>query len=271
MRNLLAFFWKYHFFVLFVVLETISLLLLFNSYSYHKTLKHSVVTDFSGSIFSTYSNITNYFSLKGENEILAQENASLRNQLKSSFYYNDSTANYNDSLYQYISTKVVSNSISKPNNFIIINKGNNQGLETEMGVISSNGVAGIIVGTSNNYSVIMSMLHQNTRLSGRVKKNGQLVNLVWRGPDYKTCRVLDIPSHVVLYQGDTIETSGNSLIFPEGILIGTVVEQEVDASEELSQATLAFSTDFNALKYLYVIKNKKRAEQLELIEEFEDE
>lgn len=271
MRNLFAFLWKYHFFVLFVILETFSLLLLFNSYSYHKSLKYSAVTDFSGSLFSTYSNITNYFSLKSENEVLANENANLRNQLRASFYHIDSTNDYSDTLYHYTAASIVSNSISKPNNFMVINKGSNQGLEKEMGVISSNGVAGIVVGTSNNYAVVMSMLHQNTRISGRIKKSGQLVNLIWQGADYTSCRVLDIPSHVVLYQGDTVITSGNSLIFPEGILIGTIIKQEVNASEELSQATLKFSTDFSALRHIYVIKNTKGHEQLELLEEVEDE
>jgi len=271
MRNLFAFFWKYHFFVLFVVLEIISLSFLFNSYSYHRSLKYNVVSDASGSLFSVSTSITNYFSLKDENEILIEENTSLRNQLKSSFYDPDSTADYKDSLYQYISAKVVSNSINKPNNFMLINKGHNQGLEKEMGVISSFGVAGIIVGTSGNYSAIMSLLHHNTRISGRIKNGGQLVNIEWPGIDYRLGKVVDIPSHVILRQGDSVITSGNSLIFPGGILIGTIVNQEINANAELSEATLKFATSFNTLKHVYVIKNKNRAEQMELLEESSDE
>ncbi len=271
MRNLFAFLWKYHFFVLFLILETISLFFLFNSYSYHRSLKYSVVSDFSGSLFSTYNSITNYFSLSGENELLVEENARLRNTLNSSFFISDSANNFKDSLYHFISAKIVSTSVNKPNNFMLINKGKKHGLGKEMGVISSNGIAGIVIGVSENYSIIMSMLHQNTRISGRLKNDGQLVNLIWPGDDYRYCKVIDIPSHILLQKGDTVITSGNSLIFPEGILIGTIEEQEQNASEELSRAKLKFSTDFNSLRYVYVIKNIKIDEQIELIDSISDE
>lgn len=271
MRNLFAFLWKYHFFVLFVVLEIISLSFLFNSYSYHRSLKYSVVSDFSGSIFSVYSNITDYFSLKKENEILVEENANLRNKLKSSFYHKDTVTGFEDTLYQYIPAKIVSNSVNKPNNFMLINKGKNDSLKKEMGVISSTGVAGIIVGVSNHYSVIMSLLHRNTRLSARIKKNGQLVNLVWPGLDYTKGKVIDIPSHVILQRGDSVITSGNSLIFPEGILIGTILEEDVNTGADLREATLNFSTDFNSLRHVYVIQNRNKSEQLNLLEEVDNE
>jgi len=257
--------------VLFVILETVSLSLLFNSYSYHRSLKYSVVSDVSGSIFSFYNSITDYFYLKQENEILLNENAQLRDDLESSFYKPDSARVLHDTLYQYIPARIISNSISKPNNFMLINKGSRAGLEKEMGVISSKGVAGIVVGTSENYSVVMSMLHQNTRISARIKKSGQLVNLVWAGTDYKTGKIIDIPTHVILKPGDSVITSGNSLIFPEGILIGTILDQEVNTNEDLGRATLEFSTSFNTLKHVYVIKNKKKHEQLDLIEEVDDE
>lgn len=257
--------------MLFVVLEVVSLSLLFNSYSYHRSLKFSTVSDFSGSVFSTYNSITDYFSLRSENVVLAEENAALQNQLKSSFYLNDSTNDFSDTLYQYIAAKIISNSITKPNNYLLIDKGEKHGIDKEMGVVSPFGVTGIVVGSSDNYSIVMSMLHQNTRISGRAKKGGQLVNLVWPGFDFRACKVIDIPSHVVLREGDSIVTSGNSLIFPEGILIGTIIKQEINANEELSEATLMFSTDFSALKHVYVIKNKKREEQIMLLEEFDDD
>jgi len=271
MRNLFAFLWKYHFFVLFVILEIISVSLLFNSYSYHRSLKHSVVSDFTGNVFSLYSNITEYFSLKQENDILVKENAYLRNELKDSFYRPDTITGFKDTLYKYIPAKVVSNSVNKPNNFMLINKGRKDGLEKEMGVVSPNGVAGIIVGVSNHYSVVMSLLHQNTRLSARIKKNGQLVNLVWQGVDYTSGKIVDIPSHVILQRGDTVITSGNSLIFPEGILVGTILKENIKTNEDLGEATLKFSTVFNTLQHVYVIKNMKKTEQLNLLEGIDNE
>lgn len=271
MRNLFALLWKYHFFVLFLVLESIALFFLFNSYSYHRSLKYSVVSDLSGSLFSVSNNITDYFSLQEQNEILTAENARLRNRLNVVNSMPDTINGFYDSVYRFIPAGVVSSSVNKPNNFILINQGKRQGLHKEMGVISPDGIAGIVLGTSRNYAVVMSILHQNTRISGKIKNSGQLVNLIWQGTDYQYGQVIDIPAHIVLQKGDSVVTSGNSLIFPEGIPIGTVVEQDQKPGEELKQALLKFSTDFNNLRYVYVINNLKKEEQQQLLDSIADE
>lgn len=271
MRNLFALLFRYQFFLLFVILEVVSLSLLFNSYSYHKSLVFNATSDFSGNIYSLSSDVTDYFSLKGENELLLKENTQIRNQLNSSFLITDTNHVYRDSLYKFISAKVVSNSVSKRKNFILINKGSRHGIKKEMGVISSSGLAGIVIGVSEHYAYIMSMLHQNSRISARIKKNGQLVNVIWNDRDYRTGDIIDIPSHIQLNKGDTIVTSGNSLIFPEGINIGIVTGQEKSENKSLGTASLLFSTDFNSLKHVYVIENLMREEEQALINSTGDE
>lgn len=271
MRNFFLFLWKYQFFILFVVLETISIRFLVNSYSYHKSLSFNAVSDISGNIFSSYSNLSDYFALVEENKKLSDENAFLREQLESSFLKSDTSFIYVDSLYGYIPAKIVYNSLVKSSNYFIIDKGEKHGAKKEMGVISPTGMAGIVIGTSENYSLAMSMLHPNSRISGRLKNSGQLVNVIWKGFDIEQGYVIDIPSHIRLTAGDSVITSGNSLIFPEGIMIGVVVEQEKSAGQELGEAVLKFSTDFNSLRHVYLIKNKMKEEQLELQSIIEDE
>ena len=268
MYNLLAFLRKYQFFALFVTLELVSFLLLANSYSYHRALQFNAVNDLSGDLFSNLNDIESYFSLKKENEKLLEENARIRTGLASSFLISDTSFAYSDSLYNYLPGEVVSNSVSHQNNFMLINKGSLHGVEKEMGVISGQGIAGIVIGTSIHYSRVMSVLHQNTRISCRIKKNNQLVNVVWDGQHYSKGTVNDIPSHIRLYQGDTIITSGNSLIFPKGIVIGTIVDQTIAENKTLGEATLTFSTDFNSLQYVYLIKNKMKPEQDSLTKEY---
>jgi|FLOH01.1.fsa_nt_gi rod shape-determining protein MreC len=261
MRNLFNLIWKNQFIVLFIILEVVSLLLLSRSYSYHGSIKYNTTSDISGNLFSTYSSITDYFYLKKENSLLADENAMLRSKLKSSFLETDTQYIYRDSLFQYIPVKVVSNSVSKRNNFIMVDKGSKHGIEEEMGVISPTGIVGVVIGVSSNYSIIMSMLNQNMRISGRIKNSGQLVNVVWDNSNYLYGTVIDIPSHIILLPGDTIITSGNSLIFSEGNIIGTIETHEQNINKNLSKAKLRFSTDFSSLNHVYVINNIKRAEQ----------
>ena len=272
MRNLFSLLWKYHFFVFFLILETISLILLVNNYSYHRSLAFNTASDFTGNIYSTYGNIEHYFSLKHENEQLLEENARFRNELSAlTAALPDSLPADTNSTYYYIPAHVISNSVNKRNNLILIDKGLNDSIKKEMGVVSPTGIAGIVIGVSDHYAVVMSMLHRNSRISGRVKKNGQLVNIVWKGTDFTKGEVIDIPTHFTLSKGDTIITSGNSLIFPPGILIGTIaIDQQAD-NLQLGHATLNFSTDFNGLEYVYVIKNREKKEQEELLNEVENE
>jgi len=267
MRNLFAFLWKFQFFALFIILQVISIILLANSYSYHQSKIFGLTSELSGDLFSSLNNVTGYLNLKKENQRLVTENARLRNQLKSSFLITDTCTAYIDSLYHVIPAKVISATVSRPNNYIMINKGRRHGIKKEMAVISSDGMAGFVVAVSEHYSFIMSTLHSNTRVSATIVKNGQLVNITWPGYDYRSGAVIDIPSHVHLIEGDTLVTSGNSLIFPQGIMIGTIIEQKESLNKGLGEASIRFSTDFNSLQYVYVIKNQMKNEQENLIKE----
>jgi rod shape-determining protein MreC len=271
MRSLFAFLWKYQFLALFVVLEAVSLLMVMNSYSYQRSLAFNSTNDLTGGILEVYSDISDYFGLRRANNTLLEENTLLHHQQVSSFLMTDTNYIYRDSLHRFIPARVVSNSVNRRNNFILIDKGSRHGIQKEMGVISPGGLAGIVTGVSEHYAYVMSMLHLNTSISARIKKNDQLVNVLWEGVDYKTGKVVDIPSHVILQEGDTVITSGNSLIFPENILIGTILEQKISESKELGSATIAFATDFNSLRFVYVIENLMKEEQQELIMSQENE
>ncbi len=271
MRSLFALLWKYQFFVLFVILEVISLLLVVNSYSYHRSLAVNSTNDFTGAVLEVYSDVADYFSLRKVNKELIEENSILRHQQVSSFLFTDTNVVYRDSLYRYIPARVVSNSVNKQSNFILINKGSRHGIQKEMGVVSAKGLTGIVTGVSEHYAYVMSMLHQNSRISARIKKNGQLVNVIWDGKNNLLGEVTDIPSHVILSRGDTIITSGNSLIFPEEILIGTIMEQKISQNKDLGTASIQFATDFNSLRFVYVIANMMKEEQDKLINNQTDE
>jgi rod shape-determining protein MreC len=270
MRNLFLFFYRNQFFTLFVILEIVSLLLLSNSRSYQRSLRYNTVSDFTGSVFSGYSSITHYFGLITENEKLVAENAHLRTLLSGLANSSDSIPEIVDSLYRYIPARVVSNSVTKQSNLIMVDKGLMDGVKKEMGAISSNGLVGIVIGISDHYSVIMSMLHHNMRISARIKANNQLVNVVWNQSDYQIGTITDIPSHLQLAKGDSIITSGNSLIFPEDILIGTVENHTREQGEHLGSAVIRFSTDFNSLKHVYLIENFMVYEQNTLLMQIQE-
>ena len=260
MRNLFIFLWNNRFLLVFLILEFFSLALLSTSYSYHRSLSFNLSSDISGGFLSKAANISDYFFLKEVNKNLLKENALLRNQLSSSFLTTDTNIVFSDTLFQFIPARVISNTTTMQSNRIIVDKGKLHGIEKEMGVISNNGLVGIVIGVSNHYSTIMSALHQNANFSAKIKESGQLVNVSWPGKDYNFGEVTDIPSHIQLLKGDTIISSGNSIIFPEGVIIGIIENHEQRVDKDLSIASIKFNVDFNSLHSVYLIKNMMKTE-----------
>ena len=269
MRNLFLFFREHYFYFLFLLLETLSLILLFNYNEFQGSALYSVSNSVSGTVNSMYSGISEYFTLRKTNRVLIEEMAKLHSRIPEAFYVTDLNVFYKkDSIvkleYKYISAKVVSNSTNKRNNFLMINKGSVQGLESHMGVIIGNKIVGQVVSVSPHFSWIMSMLNKDSRISGKFKKNNQLVNVEWNGGNYRKGQVKEIPKHVVMVKGDTIITSGNSDIFPEGLMIGTISGFSNTPDENFNNGEIIFSTDFNSLGYIEVVVDMMRREKDEL-------
>ncbi len=271
MRYLIAFLLKHSFFFLFVFLECIAFILMINSQNYQGAVIINSTNQLTGSVNSIYSNITDYFSLRKSNKELLDENTLLLNKQQNSAKASDTGFHYRDSVYKYIGAKVISSSTHKRNNYIMLDRGRKHGIELDMGVVSANGLIGSVIGVSENFCSVMSVLHKDSKTSARIKKNNQLVNVVWKEIDYQHGKIEDIPTHLQLFSGDTIITSGNSLIFPEGILIGTVTEYYTEIGKSLNSASIRFASDFNALYHVYIIKNLNREELFNLKMEVEDE
>ena len=269
MRYLFDFLRKQYFYFLFLFLEIISLVLLFYHNAYQNSAFAHISSNMTGSLLEISSNIYDYFSLREKNRMLSEDNAKLHSNLPGSFYTADSASFYlHDTIYQleyrYISAKVISNTTNKRSNFLMLSKGRKQGIENHMGVIIGNRIVGQVVSVSEHFSWVMSVLNKDSRISGKFKKNDQLVNIEWNGGSYLTGDVKEIPKHVVIEKGDTIITSGNSDIFPEGLLIGTIDEFTITQDENFNKARLLFLTDFNSLSYVEVIIDLMRKEKEEL-------
>lgn len=224
--------------------------------NYQNAVVFNSTNQFTGSILESYNNVSDYFVLKQANELLVEENIQLRKQLHESFREVD-TATFiqKDSLFSYIGAKVIRNTINRQKNYLFINKGSKHGIQMDMGVITSDGVVGTVVEVSDNYSRIMSVLHSQNKINARIKKNRHLGNMEWNGNNYRIGTLTDIPNHVQLFPGDTIITSGNSLLFPEGISIGTVQNYKTSNQDKFSNASVKYTVDFNKVSYVYIIVN----------------
>ncbi|MBI2967469.1 MAG: rod shape-determining protein MreC [Bacteroidetes bacterium] len=269
MRNLFLFIWRHHFIFLFLLMEAVCTVLIIRNNNYHFSAYLNSSGALTGSIYAGFNAIAEYFSLKEVNEQLSTENARLRAKTKYSFsVYNRGLFRIGKNVYRqqylYLEGKVVNNSINRRNNYFTLSIGSEQGVKPGMGVISPDGIAGVIKDVSAGYSTVMSVLHKNTRVSVKIRKNNYFGTMVWDGTDYRKATLLDVPKHVELTRGDTVITSGFSTLYPEGIVAGTIGSFTKDQEDNFYVITLNLSTDFGKMDFAYVVVNLYGVEQQEL-------
>jgi len=268
MRNLLNFLIRFNNLIIFLILEGITLYLLASGNTYQNTRVVNGVRGITYGHDTRISRMRDYLNLRDINEKLAAENIALKSKLsilgnRESNVFTSITDTLFNQQYTHTEAEVVGNSVNKQKNFFILNKGRRQGITTEMAVTESGGVAGVIVGVSDNYSVAMSILNLDFRLSARIKANGYFGSLTWDGRDYRHALLNEIPQHINLNEGDTVETTGFSTIFPEGLVVGTISEFEKRGGD-FYRIVVDLNTDFKKLHYVDVIGNLKKNERLEL-------
>jgi rod shape-determining protein MreC len=269
MRNLIDFIARFHAFFLFIVLQAISFSLIIQSHNYHNAGFFNSANYVSGNFFRLVKDVKEYVRLKQTNEQLAAENAFLRQFL----YVSDSVpslfpasacADESPFRFSYIPAKVLNNSTVKSNNYITLNKGSRHGVKKETGVIARQGIVGIVTDVSENFCIVMSVLHKKSNISVRLKKSRFIGNLNWEGGSTSHARISGVPVNALVENGDTVVTSGFSSIFPENIPVGKIVKVESTATSNFFEIQVELFTNFHTLEYVYIIRNDLQDEQKKL-------
>ncbi len=274
MRNLFAFIRRYSVLMLFLLLEIISFYLLFRYNRFHQAVYMDVANEITGSLQAQYNKVNSFFSLRQENVDLRRRLNELQNQLPQNFQQPDTSARLVtdtvriDSVltarrYLYHEAQVVNNSVSQPNNYITLHRGSKQGIEPGMVVVGPNGVAGVVLDVTDNYSTVMSMLNKQSRISARLKNTGEAGRIEWDGANSRLVQFRDIPKSVKVKVGDTVLTSQYS-DFPPGIMVGVISKIIAEQSTNNYLLQVRPSTDFSRIQNVFVVKNLQREEQLEL-------
>jgi rod shape-determining protein MreC len=225
-----------------------------------------------GSFFTKFNSWKEYMHLAESNKDLLDENALLRHQLQelrsrdTLFEALNTDSLDNPSRYEFIVASVVNNSVHQKNNYITINKGSLDGIQKDMGVISSTGVVGTVLNVSPNFSTIKSLLHKTEKISVSIDSTSSAFgSLVWGdNSESRFAMVRDIPNHVKLYVGQPIYTSGFSSKFPKGIKVGYIVQTDIVSGGSFKDVRILLTTKFEKLTHVYIVKDKLAKEKVEL-------
>lgn len=264
MQQIINFLIKNSYKLLFLLLLGVSLTLTVKSHSYHRSQYINSSNAVSGYTYSQINSVKEYFGLRQKNEDLAKENARLKEIL---FNKKDTVLEGKitvpDILSNYIvrQAKVVKNSYNKQENFLTLNRGNFEGIKTDMAVVSDKGVVGIIEKTSKNFATVISILHTKNPLNGKIKNSEHFGSITWDGKNVGYVQLIDVPKLATLKKGDTIVTGAQSAIFPENIPIGKIDKIFEEKNTNKYVINIRLFNDMTALGYVYVIENKKKTEK----------
>jgi rod shape-determining protein MreC len=263
MQQIINFVFKNSTRLLFLLLLITSLTLTIQSHSYHRSTVVNSTNVLTGTVFEKVSEVNTYFSLREQNNKLAQENANLRKIL---FNQKDSaTVLKKDSLKGYdkidvIQSRIINNSYSVSENYLTINSGLLQGIKEDMGVVNSQGIVGIVEKVSPKYATILSVLNVKSKINAKVKKSNHFGSLIWNAKNAGYVQLIEIPRLASVKKGDTIVTGGNSRIFPENIPVGIIDKIYTDTETNYYTLNVRLFNDMTNLNHVYIISNKESAE-----------
>ncbi|MDB5192740.1 MAG: rod shape-determining protein MreC [Segetibacter sp.] len=275
MKNIFVFIRRYFNFLFFLVLQILSIVLLVTYNKTHQATYAVVANEVTGYLNFQYNKVQQYFHLKETNRQLAEENARLRNLLGNNFENPDSSqVTVLDSLvrdtvgrqrkFLWLPAKVVGNTVSSQMNYLTLHRGANQGVKKDMAVIGPQGVVGIIIDVSENYSRVMSLLHRNSKVSSMLKKGNVSGSVEWDGQDPRYLTLRNIPKSAPVVKGDTVLTSTYSANFPSHIMVGTVQDIAAEPASNFFTIRVKTATNFLSIQYVNLVANMQWEEQRRL-------
>ena len=278
MRNLIDFILSHYHWFIFIALEAVSIVLLFNYNSYQGSVWVSSANSMAGLVYEGEAKIQSFFSLTRLNEQLSRRNVYLEQQVKelSAALERDGmdsttlSALSNPTPYKLIPAQVVSNTVHKKDNLMTINKGEADGVRKDMGVVSGHGVVGIVYMAGRHYSVVIPALSSQSSISCKIERRGYFGYLHWEGGYSNLAYVDDIPRHARFKLYERVVTSGYSSVFPEGVAVGKILHVYNSSDGVSYRLQVQLYTHFANLRDVYVVDNSAMREQLDVLRAAQD-
>lgn len=267
MQQILYFFIKNSYRLLFLLLLGISFALIIQSHSFHRSEYINSANNVTGGLYENINSINEYLSLKEKNKVLAEENARLKEVL---FNKKDTLVDFKKLdlkealFYTVTKAKVIKNSYNVRENYLTINAGKKDSIEKNMGVVNEKGIVGIIEKTSKNYATIISILNTKLKINAKIKNSNHFGTLNWDGKNVGYIQLIDVPRLANIKKGDSIVTGAESDIFPENIPIGKIDQVFINNETNYYTINIRLFNDMTALGYVYIIGNSHKEEKQQL-------
>ena len=269
-RNLLDFLRKYSYVFLFLILELVSMAMLFRFNSYQGSVWYTAANAAVARVNGWYYGFFSYLNLESVNRNLTEENIRLEREsdaLREALMTvtRDTTVTERLMLehlrdFRLIPATVVSNTRSTGGSLLVIDKGAAEGIRPEMGVVGGGGVVGIVYLTGRHHSLVIPVTNSKSSISCRVRGQRYFGYLQWNGGDMMHAYVDDFPRYAKVKKGEAVETSGYSSVFPPGIFVGRIAGIENSPDGQSYKLDIVLGTHFGNLRDVSVVATPYKAE-----------
>jgi rod shape-determining protein MreC len=260
--------------LLFLLIEAVALNFYANSSHYTEAKILSRANTVAGWMQNTVFNVKHYFTLRSENEMLAQRVAELENTLTRyrereeqietdtmSMWQMDSTLMVGLAERRYTTARVVGNTIHHDRNYLTLNRGHQDGVVAEMAVVTPDGcMVGYVMECSDNYSVVMSILNTGFHTSGKIRGDEHFGSITWNGHSPHRVQMTELTKYSEFEIGDEVVASGLSHYFPEGVRIGYVESRTENENHTSLDVELRLAADMTRLSNVVLIENNNIVE-----------
>lgn len=257
--------------IVFLLLEGVAALLIIVGNDYQRSAYLSSANVVAGAFYNMTGSVSHYFGLSAANEALVSQNMELTREVDR---LKGLLAAMPDSLipdtarpeshYHYMRAHAVGLTTNRSRNMITLDEGARSGISQDMAVVNAEGVVGLVSAVSQHFAVVLPLINTSSHLSVKIKGSNHRGQLVWDGLSPRNAMLNDIPEHAIVEIGDTIQTSGASAFFPEGLMVGVVNSLEPDRNGGFLNIGVKLAVDYNALYDVQIIEDYNAAERVAL-------
>lgn len=273
MQRLLEFIKQIYVVLIFVVVEGVALWYYATSTPYTEAKILSRTSAVGGAISGMVTDVRHFFTLPEKNRELTARIAYLEEVLAASVEAEsidvDSLSRVMNArtelAYRYYPARVVSSTSSKRRNYIVIDRGEDDGIAANMGVITPDrALVGYVVSCSPRYSVVMPIINEKFRIGGCLSENNYTGSVRWTGASTHHAEFIDLSTYADPELGMAVEVRSERL--PEGILIGHIDDYEYNATQTAFKVRLHLAVDISRLDNVIVVENSHYGEIEGLLE-----
>jgi rod shape-determining protein MreC len=283
MNRLLEFIKRIYVVLLFILLECIAIWQYAISTPYTEAKILSRTTAVGGYFRKKITNINHFFSLSDENKMLTHRVSELEQTLERE---RELLADYAEESWQrkmhsaeedeeqlhyiYYPARVASMTISHMRNYIVLDKGERDGIKKNMGVITPDKyLVGYIIDCSEHYSVAMPVLNTEFTMGGCLSMTNYTCSLRWSGDSPYHVDIIDVSTYAQPEVGMAVDVWSERL--PKGVIVGHIESFEHNAAKTAYSARLKLAVDMSALDNVLIVENTEYGEIEKLMDNIESQ